>query len=212
MANETTVFLVRHCQDYPNDNLLPLEAARVTLTPFGFQQARAVARFLKSRAISVTYTSVFERSKQTARVIQEETNARVVVDERLNEQVLSQSRIDKQKAKEIKRQLLTNLDSEPEGGQSLRAAIDLFVDAITEYASQSEKNVCVVSHGFLMQAALQRMCKLDYAPQLGEGSVTILAFRKGEPRLIATNIRPFVFLRLRARVEQVRISIVEWFK
>ena len=197
--SDKVIFLVRHCQDLPSDDLDQECAARVPLTPFGVQQAHALGRFLRSQNVEAVYTSIFDRSKETAEIIHSHTGGYFAVDERLNEQVLARGRLDKVDAKEIKQRMLEDPYFIPDSGQSLLQSIELFSSSLDEKIGSSHQRICIVSHGFLMQAALHRRFVLAKAPELAEGSVSVIEFDGEQLKLVHHNLRPYTFLRAKQK-------------
>lgn len=201
MSPDKTIYLVRHCHDLALDNMDQEDAARVPLSSYGVEQAHYLARFMRSRGVTAVYSSIYERSKQTAEIIHAKTGGEFIVDERFNEQALSRAKLDQRTAKDIKRRMLEDPHHVPEGGQSLSQSIDLFLQALSDAAQSPHKNICIVSHAFLMEAALQRGLELPTAPKFAEGALAELKVREGNMQLMKSNFQPFLFLRIRRKVE-----------
>ena len=212
MGEEKTLYLVRHCQDLPTDDLDQERAAKASLTSVGRRQARALARYLRARGVESIYSSVFERSKETGRIIYTHTGGVFSFDERLNEQVLARTLLKGHEAKSIKRRMLEDPHFVPDGGQSLAQSIEQFLFFLDEICHSPHRHICVVSHGFLMQAALRRRFQLSETPQLQEGSVTIIVYRHGQMRLSEVNVRPYFMPRAEEKMRSVLDSIRKKFR
>ncbi len=206
--DEKLIFLVRHCQDLPSDNLDADNASQVRLTKHGVRQARALGKFMKKKEVVAVYASIFQRSKETGEIIHAFTGGEYIIDERLNEQIVARAKIGKLEAKELKQRMLDNPHFVPEGGQSMSNAIDAFIYAIKDISSRPHGRICIISHAFLMQAALQRMFKLPLAPQLSEGSISVLSLKNDNFTLLSTNLQPFIFLRIERKVANIMTTIV----
>lgn len=200
---DKVIFLVRHCQDLPSDNMDAETASQVRLTKYGARQARALGRFLRRKKVDAVYSSIFQRSKETGEIIHSFTGGTYVIDDRLNEQVVARAQIGKLEAKELKQQMLDDPHFFPEGGQSLLQSINLFLQVIDEVSNSKYSRICIVSHAFLMQAALQRKFDLAIAPQLAEGSISILRVEGDILNLYACNIQPYTFLRLKEKFRKL---------
>jgi len=171
-------------------------ASQAPLSPYGRKQAQALARYMRRHQVDTVYSSVYRRARETAGAIREAVRGPLFEDSRFNEQVLARERLDQATAKEIKRRMLEDPDHVPPGGTSLRDSVDDFLRALDDVERASHGHACIVSHGFLMEAALRRRFKLDPGTHLAEGSVTILRVVSGETDVLAYNVQPFFRLRV----------------
>jgi len=206
-----TIFFIRHCHDEPSENLNQVEAAEVALTPYGIRQAEALGSFLRSREIDAIYSSVYKRAKETSAIIAEQIQGRLFFDERLNEQALARDRLDKKVAKDIKRRMLSEPEYVPDGAQSLRESIDKFLAALNEILESPYSRICIVSHGFLMEAALRKRLGPIFTHKLSEGSITVVSFCNGDIQIEMANHRPFLLLRTQRRIFEIVKKLLSAF-
>lgn len=122
------------------------------LTETGREQARHAGHFAKDKKIDIILSSPFLRAQETARIIQEECGAEIVVDERLREfntGVYAHKTIDEFHKEERAR--YANLDAKIPGGESHRDVMHRTMAVLHDCEKKYEgKNILLAMHGGLL--------------------------------------------------------------
>ncbi len=88
MAGKITLYLVRHGEAESNvrgiGNALP-EKRKMHLTENGIDQVHETATFLSTQGVDAILASPLARTRETARIISEQTGVLVLIDDRLHE-------------------------------------------------------------------------------------------------------------------------------
>ena len=125
------------------------------LNDCGRQQARRLALRLQSRGLCAVYTSPMGRAVDTGRIVCEETGARLVVDERLNErdfgplEGLTFSELVKKYPKEMDTWLNDPYAHVQEGVEPIPDILDRIVSFLADLQSNHTQRdaVLIVTHG-----------------------------------------------------------------
>ncbi|HXV28665.1 MAG TPA: histidine phosphatase family protein [bacterium] len=184
----TQLFLIRHGETAWNRKKRYQGQTDISLTQDGRDQARDMARALKSVKIDMIYSSSLKRARQTALILSKEVGVRPVWDARLRELHFGawegrtaeqlRSRKDPVFLKWQRGNFVT-----PTGGESmasLRKRIRSFLKSILSKANG--KQVVVVSHAGPMKVLIFESLKLPlrslWSMQIDPASISMLSFHK----------------------------------
>ncbi len=138
------------------------------LTSNGIDQARAVAKALKSFKTSVLYSSDLGRTMQTAEYIVAETGHDIMVDDRLRErhlgifQGLTIRQMSESHPLVYERFKSGDVDYKIPEGESIRQRFTRSVECLNEIASNHEgETIIVVTHGGVVDGYFRYVTGLD---------------------------------------------------
>lgn len=156
---EGSITLVRHGESTWNDlGLIQGQNDLAELTDLGREQARAVARTLKSLGFDRLVTSDLARARQTAEIIGSELDLALAPDSLLRERCFGvlegqpQEMLDSERSG-IVDGVMVDPDARPDGGESFRDVVTragIFVES-TRDAADGER-LLVVTHGGTIRA------------------------------------------------------------
>lgn len=156
---EGSITLVRHGESTWNDlGLIQGQNDLAELTDLGREQARAVARTLKSLGFDRLMTSDLARARQTAEIIGSELDLALAPDSLLRERCFGvlegqpQEMLDSERSG-IVDGVMVDPDARPDGGESFRDVVTragIFVES-TRDAADGER-LLVVTHGGTIRA------------------------------------------------------------
>jgi broad specificity phosphatase PhoE len=203
------IYLVRHgeYQQKPGSN--HQEAAFFSLSDFGKEQAKAVAKTLQKLHISKIISSTMERTQQTAHIISQVVGIPVSYDARLVEHAVSLSQRDKWIIKELRQKVRDDHSFVPPDGESFARATGRFIAVLDEVATAGLDNLCIISHREVIQNVLMQFFNLTEPPPIHECSITTIEYNQGIPRLVFANRPP---QSSRILVERVRRIFKRLFK
>lgn len=141
-----TLYLVRHCQATGQE-------PEALLTSEGQAQAVQLVNFFKDKAIDIVYSSPYQRAQQTCIPLVEQRHMPVILDQRLEEKVLSGE--PREDWFECLRLSFQNHDLCFAGGETSAQAQVRGLQVIKEWLAQSEQEVALmVTHGALLTLLL----------------------------------------------------------
>lgn len=139
------LILVRHCHasgQEPDD----------PLTPTGMEQAQSLAGFLAPYGIDTIIASEYLRARQSAEPLGSVLGLPVLVDARLNERVLSPTRIDNWR--EVLRDSFREPDLRTPGGESANDALERAWESLLDLLDSDSRLPAAVTHGNLLSLVL----------------------------------------------------------
>lgn len=145
-SSPTTLYLVRHCQYYP-ENIIPGRSPRVGLSTEGKRCAQKLAEYFSDKHTEVIYTSPLLRCRQTAQIIGKKIGlaphlSKLILEVKSPIQGMSQSVFKKLGG------LIYYLPLHKKHGESLNSVfyrVKKFVDRLLKH--HQGKNIIIVSHG-----------------------------------------------------------------
>jgi 2,3-bisphosphoglycerate-dependent phosphoglycerate mutase len=140
------IYLVRHCRATG-------QAADVSLTSEGIDQAETLAECLLEAQISQIVSSPFTRAIQSINLLSIRLNVEIKLDERLIEAALST--IDYSDWLDKLRETFSDFELSFEGGESSRAATTRAIAAINDALLLGIGSTVVVTHGRLLTLILK---------------------------------------------------------
>lgn len=189
------IFLIRHGRTDWNDLNLWQGNCDEPLNQAGFEQARRLAERLSKQSVQIVFSSPLSRAYQTAKVISEELQVPIIVDERLKEceislwNGLTMQETLQRFGKEY--QLWSNHpDAQIDGVESLQNVQDRLVQFIEDVLRKSFESIAVVSHAISLRTLICWVLNLPLNEHknfsLDNASVTLIEY-KSKFRLIYLN-------------------------
>lgn len=137
-----TLYLVRHCSATG-------QSSEAVLTKLGHQQALELASFFKDIQIDHIISSPYIRAQDSISPTAHEKNLSLIIDNRLEERILSTS--DLPDWLELLEKTFTDFNLKFIGGESSREATDRAIEVVKEASS----NCIYVTHGNLLSLILK---------------------------------------------------------
>lgn len=151
----TRLILVRHAQSAPSRDLPERDWP---LSDLGRRQAAALAPTLAELGVEALASSPFVRAIDTLRPYADAAGLPILVDEDLRERALGGWLDDPAAVEEAVRRMHADLDFRLEGGETGRACIARFEQALTRVAAaQPDATIAVGSHGGVLSHLLARL-------------------------------------------------------
>ena len=174
---EKRIYLIRHCEAEGQ----PVEAR---LTEKGVKQAETLSDFFSNIQVDCIISSPFLRAIQSIEPTSLTQNAKIELDERLSERILSTRNmpdwLDKLKATFVDRDLTY------EGGESSRKAADRIVSVVEEVLASDCETALIVTHGNLLSLLLNAYDQsfgFDQWKGLSNPDVYLLRFTERQPHV-----------------------------
>lgn len=173
-----TIYLVRHGESEINVSDVFMEDAPPPLTELGKEQSRFLATRAKKLNFDVLIASPFERTKQTAEMIAEETRHPIEYSDLFTERTMPMSLVGKSRSDpEAKRLFDAAVRSSRESGEERVEGTETFEEmkeragrALQFLEQRPEKVILVVGHGFFTRMLIahmlygEEMTSQDFAP------------------------------------------------
>ena len=170
---KTTIYLIRHAEAEKSENIImdineseQTFNEKIPLSKAGEYEAKALLHIKELTNIDCVYSSHYTRAISTARYISEQSNVPIIVDSRLGERIMGQTKgIDKSF-------WLTQMyekESKCEDGESqseVQMRMSLFVEEILQ--KDKGKTIAVFTHAVAMTFLLMKWCKLEKAELNGK--------------------------------------------
>lgn len=160
------------------------------LTAIGVAQAQAIARRLSSQSLSLLYSSDLGRAYETAKIIENSTGAKIIVDERLRErhlgifQGLKTEEVQRAYPDEYRLHKTLGPDYAIPGGESMRQQVERNLACLEEIALRHlGETIVVVTHGGVLSGLFRHVLSIPLeAPRRFEfynGSINTFTYEHG---------------------------------
>lgn len=152
-----TFYLIRHGQKVS-------KAGDPGLTELGKKQAEKTAHLLKDLHISKIVSSPYKRAKETAEIINNTLNLKIVFDPRLKER-MNWGSVPGQSLEELLKEWEysnTHRDFKPKAGISSFESGQNAFDVISEISTPKDLNIAVITHGGVICDLLRNAFSDDY--------------------------------------------------
>ncbi len=198
---DRVVYLVRHGETIANVEEIFSGVTNVELTEKGVFQAQKVVEFLYNEHIERIYTSQLKRALDFARIIQEKTETKIIIDQRLSEldygdwEGLSKNEI-KEKYGLLYQQYEENpISYRPKNSEGINNGLNRILEFWSDLkylmAEENIKRVIVIIHNDIGRLLL---CKIKDIPinryrdlNLDNGSITKIVLGKYKEQIVFEN-------------------------
>jgi len=168
-----TIYLVRHGESDINVSDVYMDDVTPPLTELGKEQARFLAKRAKNLKFDALVASPYERTKETAAMIAEETGRAIEFCDLFIERTLSKTLIGKLRSDPEARSFANAAFDSSEGSGEKVEGTETFVElkerankAIQFLEDRPEENILVVGHGFFTRMLIARVVfGKDFSPQ-----------------------------------------------
>ena len=169
---QPTIYLFRHAQTYFNRSKRFTGWKDSALTPFGKQQARAIAKKLKGKKIDVAFRTSLSRSRDTLRtvLVRHPECRKVFTDDRMIErcygklQGMGHKEYERTHSPEELHRIRRGYDYPPPGGESIKMVerrVLPFLRDLVAYMKKHRVNVAISAHGNSMRPFRRHFEKLS---------------------------------------------------
>ncbi|MCE7734268.1 MAG: histidine phosphatase family protein [Candidatus Heimdallarchaeota archaeon] len=165
------LFLIRHCEDVASQ-MGKFEDLKLTIN--GESQAREIAKFLKSEALTSIFTSPMERAKQTAQIISQDLELSIIESDLLKDRDvgtvagMSYEKVQKQYSQLLSQSTFSSGFKFPGGetnGEVFQRA-QQFIDKYINTSGGTNQSILIVSHSLTLNYLIYILQNLGFQDEL----------------------------------------------
>ena len=192
-------FLIRHGQTLWNKEGRYQGDHDIGLTKEGIRQAKHAAKYLSGANLSNIYSSPLKRAMETANIIGESKDLKVIVRESLKEiffgkwEGMKFSDINKEFHDDYQQWLMDPYNSCPTGGECFKQVQERAIAEINNMIKENEdrSSVAVITHGGIIFSLLVNWLQIPLSRWRSiiqrQGAINIVVIDKGFPYISAIN-------------------------